>query len=82
MGKKLFDAYDKEIMRVLITEGLPLTIAEIARKASMSWATAQKHVMKLVGYNLVHEVPTESRRKQVPKVVWNFEKYGDVAEAI
>ena len=72
-----FDAFDEKIMRTLYAEAIPMTIGEISKKTLISWATVKTHIEKLVLLGLVEEVQTATRT--TPKVMWNFEKYGNAA---
>ena len=72
-----FDAIDEKIMRTLYQKGVPMTIGEISESTTISWITVKKHILKLLKYDFVEEVKTDTRKN--PKIVWNFSDFGNLA---
>lgn len=73
MKPKTFNVIDRDIIRALYKEGIPMTIGEISDKTRISWITVKKHIGKLLELDLVEKVETPTRK--TPKFVWNFAHY-------
>ncbi|MFA6460988.1 MAG: Lrp/AsnC family transcriptional regulator [Candidatus Woesearchaeota archaeon] len=67
---RYLDAIDKEIIRVLYNEGIPLTISEVSKKANLSWVTVKSHAEKLSNLKIVEMTPTTTRK--LPKLILDF----------
>jgi len=73
MSAPILDSIDRNIIRVLINEAIPMTIGEISKKTGISWITVKGHVKNLVLLGLVEEIITETRK--TPKMMLNFERF-------
>ena len=47
---------EKEIIRVLLTCRMPLTINQISKRSGISWATVKKYITKLMQQGLLDEI--------------------------
>jgi DNA-binding transcriptional regulator GbsR (MarR family) len=76
----IFDAIDEKIIRTMYKVGIPMTLGEISSATGISWITIKRHIKRLLELEVVMEVITDTRKN--PKVVWNFQEYGGLTEAI
>jgi len=65
-----FDPIDKEIIRTLYVEGIPLTISEVSQKTGISWITVKKHAKHLEKKGIIDMITTKTRK--TPKLALDF----------
>jgi Mn-dependent DtxR family transcriptional regulator len=61
---------DKVILNLLKKTGKPLSTYQIAKKAKVTWPTANSHCYKLKSMNLVESKQEKSKFGPNEKVVW------------
>lgn len=54
---------EKELIRVLHKEGVPMTVHEAADYSGMSWLTAKKYLRAMKGRGITTEVKEDKRTK-------------------
>ena len=55
MSKKGLNRIEKEISRILLKEGRPMTINEVSKLTGISWVTVKKYVPILIKKGVIDE---------------------------
>ncbi len=61
---------EKEIIRTLYKESIPITVNELSQKTGISWVTTKKYVEKLKTKGIVKTYTLPSMKKY--KIMFNF----------
>lgn len=61
---------DKTILNLLKKSGKPLSTYQIAKKAKVTWPTANSHCYKLKSMNLIENKQEKSKFGPNEKVIW------------